>query len=127
MFKRRSCEKLCCERHHSFTFVFTFSVVVVDLQTDCILSFPFPVETDVVVPVFSYSTDVVVVNFVAVLKFPIFSAPGSIAHGSIRLLPRARPLVGNHLYPTPPQTSNGYVDHLGREGRNGFDSSCGCF
>ena len=57
--------------HNSFTFVFTFSVVVVDQTTDCILSFLFPAETDVLVPVFSQSTDVVVVNFVVVLKFPI--------------------------------------------------------
>ena len=49
--------------HHSFTSVFTFSVVVVDLPTDCILNFLFPAETDVLVPV-------VVVNFVVVLKFP---------------------------------------------------------
>ena len=58
--------------HHSFTFVFTFSVVVVDLPTDCILSFLFPAETDVLVPLFpsQQSTDVVVVNFVVVLKFP---------------------------------------------------------
>ena len=55
--------------HHSFTSVFTFSVVVVDLPIDCILSFLFPAETDVLVPVFSQSTDVVVVNFVVVLKF----------------------------------------------------------
>ena len=47
--------------HHSFTFMFAFSVVVVDdLPTDCILSFLFPAETDVLVPVFSQSTDVVV-------------------------------------------------------------------
>ena len=51
--------------------MFTFSVVVVDLPTDCILSFLFPAETDVLVPVLSWSTDVVVVNFVVVLKFPI--------------------------------------------------------
>ena len=56
--------------HHSFTSVFTFIVVVVDLPTDRILTFPFPAETDVLVPVFSQSTDVVVVNFVVVLKFP---------------------------------------------------------
>ena len=56
--------------HHSFTSVFTFSVVVVDLPTDGILTFLFPPETDVLVPVFSQSTDVVVVNFVVVLKFP---------------------------------------------------------
>ena len=57
--------------HHSFTSVFTFSVVVVDLPTDRILTFLFPAETDVLVPVFSQSTEVVVVNFVVVLKFPI--------------------------------------------------------
>ena len=48
--------------------MFTFSVVVVDLPTDCILSFLFPAETDVLVPVFSQSSDVVVVNFSVVLK-----------------------------------------------------------
>ena len=56
--------------HHSFTFVFTFSVIVVNLQTDCILSFLFPTDTDVLVPVLSQSTDVFVMNFVVVLKFP---------------------------------------------------------
>ena len=56
--------------HHSFTSVFTFSVAVVDLPTDRILTFLFPAESDVLVPVFSQSTDVVVVNFVVVLKFP---------------------------------------------------------
>ena len=66
--------------HHSFTSLFTFSVVVVvvvvvDLPIDCILSFLFPAETDVLVPVFSQSTDVVVVNFVVVLKFPILKPP----------------------------------------------------
>ena len=50
---------------------FTFSGVVVDLPIDCILSILFPAETDVLVPVFSQSTDVVVVNFVVVLKFPV--------------------------------------------------------
>ena len=50
--------------------MFTFSVVVVDLSIDCILSFLFPADTDVLVPVLSQSTDVVVVNFVVVLKFP---------------------------------------------------------
>ena len=34
------------------------------------LSFLFPAENDVLVPVLSQSTDVVVVNFVVVLKFP---------------------------------------------------------
>ena len=52
--------------------MFTFSVVVVDLPTDCILIFLFAAETDVLVPVVSQSTDVVVVvNFVVVLKFPV--------------------------------------------------------
>jgi len=54
--------------HHSFTSVSTFSVV--DLPTDCMLTFLFPDETDVLVPVFSQSTDVVVVNFFVVFKFP---------------------------------------------------------
>ena len=77
--KKRSCivlkdaiaKNFVANEHHSFTFVFTFSVVVVDLPTDCILNFLFPADTDVLVPVFSQSTDVVVVNFVVVLKFPI--------------------------------------------------------
>ena len=76
--KTRSCivlkdaiaKNFVANEHHSFTFVFTFSVVVVDLPIDCILSFLFPSETDVLVPVFSHSTDVVVVNFDVVLKFP---------------------------------------------------------
>ena len=47
-FKRRHCEKnFVANENHSFTFVFTFSVVVVvDPPTDCILSFLFPAETD---------------------------------------------------------------------------------
>ena len=68
-------EKFVANGHYSFTFVFTFSVVVIDLPSDCILSFLFPAETDVLVPVFSQSTDVVVVNFVVVLKFPIILTP----------------------------------------------------
>ena len=56
--------------HDSFTFVFTFSVGVVNQPADYILSFLFHTETDVLVPVFSQSRDVVVVNFVGVLKFP---------------------------------------------------------
>ena len=82
-FKRSHCEKLCCERTSQFTFVFTFSVVVVDLPTDCILSFLFPAETDVLVPVFSQTRDVVVVNSVVVLKFPIYTV-------SIRSTPEVR-------------------------------------
>ena len=52
--------------------MFTFSVVVVALPIDCISNFLFAAEKDVLVPVFSQSTDVVVVvNFVVVLKFPV--------------------------------------------------------
>ena len=76
---RRSCvvlkdaiaKNFVANEHHSFTSVFTFSVVVVDLPTNCILTFLFPAETDVLVPVFPQSTDVVVVNFVVVLLFSI--------------------------------------------------------
>ena len=72
--KRRLLRKnFGANEHHSCTTstcLFTFSVVVVDLPIDCILSFLFPAETDVLVPVLSQSTDVVVVNFVVVLKFP---------------------------------------------------------
>ena len=51
--------------------MFTFSVAVVHLPTDRILTYLFRDETDVLVSVFSQSTDVVVVSFVVVLKFPI--------------------------------------------------------
>ena len=51
--------------------MFTFSVAVVHLPTDRILTYLFRAETDVLVPVFSQSTDVVVVSFVVVLKFPL--------------------------------------------------------
>ena len=61
--------------------MFTSSVVVVDLPTDCILSFLFPPETDALVPVFSQSTDVVVVNLAVVLKFPI--ATGAWPHKAL--------------------------------------------
>ena len=57
--------------------LFTFSVIVVDPPTDCILSFLFPAKTDVLVPVLSQSTDVVEVNFVVVLKFPNIAAATS--------------------------------------------------
>ena len=41
-FKRRHCENFVANEHHSYTFVFTFSVVVVDLPTDRLhLKFPF--------------------------------------------------------------------------------------
>ena len=67
--KDATAKNFVAKEHQNFTFVFTFTVVVVDLPTDCILSFLFPAEIDVLVPVFSQSTDVVVVNFVVVLKF----------------------------------------------------------
>ena len=50
---------------NSFTSMFIFNVVV-DVLTDCILSFLFPVEMDVVVPVASQKTDVVIM----ICKFP---------------------------------------------------------
>ena len=73
-FKRRHCEKLCCERTSEFyicVYIPCRRRRPTDRQpTDCILSFLFPAETDVLVPVFSQSTDVVVVvNFVVVLMF----------------------------------------------------------
>ena len=51
---------------------FTLHSVSSSSTTDPLhLKFPFfPAETDVLVPVLSESTDVVVVNFVVVLKFP---------------------------------------------------------
>ena len=67
-------ENFVANEHHSFRSVFTFNVVV-DQPNDCILTFLFPAETDVLVPFFSQSTDVVVVNFVVVLKFPNISLP----------------------------------------------------
>ena len=73
-FKRRHCEKTLSRTN---SFVFTFSAVVV-LPSDCILSFLFPTETDVLVPVLSRSTEVVVVNFVLVLK-------GAVSH-ALRML-----------------------------------------
>ena len=71
--KEAIAKNFVANEHHSFTSVFTFSVAVVDLPADRILTFLFPAETDVLVPVFSQSTDAVVVNFVVVLKFPIFT------------------------------------------------------
>ena len=68
-------ENFVANEHRSFRSVFIFNVVVVDQPNDCILTFLFPAETDVLVPVFSQSTDVVVVNFVVVLKFPNISLP----------------------------------------------------
>ena len=51
-FKRRRCEKkLCCERTSQFYMYQFTSSVVVELPTDCILSFLFPAETDVLVAV----------------------------------------------------------------------------
>ena len=58
--------------HHSFTFTLhSVSSSSTYRPTDCILSFLFLAETDVLVPVFSQSTDVIVVIFLVVLKFPI--------------------------------------------------------
>ena len=95
--KKRSCivlkdaipKNFVANEHHSFTFVFTFSVVVVALPTDCISSFLFAAETDVLVPVFSQSTDVVVVNFVMVPKFPVVQHPTT----TVRLVCRSDQLA----------------------------------
>ena len=67
-FERRHCEKLCCERTSQF---YICVYIQCRRRRPTILSFLFPAETDVLVPVFSQSTDVVVVNFVVVLRFPI--------------------------------------------------------
>ena len=80
-FKRRHCEKTLSRTN---SFVFTFSAVVV-LPTDCILSFLFPAETRVLVPVLSRSRDVVVVNFVVVLKFPIIECTKTLDNPGIAL------------------------------------------
>ena len=69
-FKRRHCATVLHLCLHS-------SVVVVDLPTDCILSFLSPAETDVLTPIFSQSIDIVVVNCVVVLKFPIMPSVDS--------------------------------------------------
>ena len=68
--KRRYYEKLCCEGTSQFNICVYIQCRRRRLPTDCILTFLFPAETEVLVPVFSQSTDVVVVNFVVVLKFP---------------------------------------------------------
>ena len=97
--------------HHSFTFVFTFSGVVVDLPADCILSILFPAETDILVPVLSQSTDVVVVNFVVVLKFPITKRTGivynyarRIQHGSVGSKKEKKYITKHHEVKTKKKT-----------------------
>ena len=70
-FKRRHSKKLCCERTSQFYICVYIQCRRRRLTDRCILSFLFAAETDVLVPVFSRSTDVVVVNFVVVPKFPV--------------------------------------------------------
>ena len=72
-FKRCYCEKTLLRTKIRVLHLCFHVSVVVDLPTDCIISFLFLSETDVLVPVFSQPTDVVVVNFVVVLKFPFMS------------------------------------------------------
>ena len=91
--------------------MFTFSGVVVDLPVDCILSILFPAETDVLVPVFSQSTDVVVVNFVVVLKFPITKRTGivynyarRIQHGSVGSKKEKKYITKHHEVKTKKKT-----------------------
>ena len=71
-FKRRHSRKLCCERTSQF-YVCVYIQCRRRRLTDWLhLNFSFAAETDVLVPVVSQSTDVVVVvNFVVVLKFPV--------------------------------------------------------
>ena len=116
--KDATAKNFVANEHDSFTFVFTFSVVVVNQPTDCILSFLFHTETDVLVPVFSQSRDVVVVNFVVVLKFPndrhwtndymhiIYHISSNSSCPSINHLPRIiapvqLKFLNNRLPPTP--------------------------
>ena len=69
-FKRRHCEELCCEQTSQF-YICVYIQCRHRRPTDQLhLKFPFPTETDVLVPVFSQSTDIIVVNFIVVLKFP---------------------------------------------------------
>ena len=82
-FKGRHREQLCCERTSQF-YICVYIQCRRRWPTDCILSFLFPDETDVLVPVFSQATDVVVVNFVVVLKFPITQFKRRISHVSMR-------------------------------------------
>ena len=68
-FKGQHRENLGCERTSQF-----YICVYIQCRrrpADCILSFLFPAETEVLVPVFSQATDFAVVNFVVVHKFPI--------------------------------------------------------
>ena len=105
-YKIRSCivlkdaiaKTFVANEHHSFTFVFTSSVVVVDLPTHRILSFLFPAEADVLVPVFSQSTDVLVV----VLKFPYNTSSTQCKNGSCCSYSEEKsPMV---RFPDPPKT-----------------------
>ena len=76
MLKDAIAKNFVANEHHSFTFVFTFSVVVVvDIS-----SFLFPAETEVLVPVFSQSTDVLSKKSegkskVGTIYFPIHEVP----------------------------------------------------
>ena len=79
MLKDAIAKNFVANEHHSFTFVFTFSVVVVVVVVD-ISSFLFPAETEVLVPVFSQSTDVLSKKSegkskVGTIYFPIHEVP----------------------------------------------------
>ena len=73
-FKRRHCEKLCCERTSQF-YICVYIQCGRRRLTDCILISFFPPKVMFSFAVFSQSTDVVVVNFVVALKFPINVSP----------------------------------------------------
>ena len=75
-FKRRHCEKLCCER----TSQFYICVYIQCCRRHDISSFLFPAETEVLVPVFSQSTDVLRKKSegkskVGTIYFPIHEVP----------------------------------------------------
>ena len=91
-FKRRYCEKTLLRTNIRVLHLCFHVSVVVDLPTDCIISFLFLSETDVLVPVFSQPTDVVVVNFVVVLKFPFM-------FGTLRNITRDEYLTDQALLP----------------------------
>ena len=81
MLKDAIAKNFVANEHHSFTFVFTFNVVVVVVVVVVdISSFLFPAETEVLVPVFSQSTDVLSKKSegkskVGTIYFPIHEVP----------------------------------------------------
>ena len=70
-FKRRHSEKALLRTNITVLHLCSYSVSSSSTyRPSASSSFLFPAETDVLIPVLSQSTDVVVMNFVVVLKFP---------------------------------------------------------